>query len=68
MVILLPDGVEMELPLEFMAVKDAVFVPTLKLGTTKAVIRGITNMLEYEVKMQTAIQDGYLGVMVWRIS
>lgn len=68
MVILLPDGVEREVPLEYMEVKDAVFVPTLKLTETKAVLRKVAKELEIQVEVGNAIEDGYLGVMVWRTS
>jgi len=66
MVILLPDGVEREVPLEFMDVKDAVFIPTLKLTETKAVLRKVAKIIEIEVEIKNTIEDGYLGVMVWR--
>lgn len=66
MVILLPDGIEQEVPLEYMEVKDAVFVPALKLTETKAVLRKVAKELEIQVEVGNAIEDGYLGVMVWR--
>lgn len=68
MVIYLPDGVEWEVPLEYMAVKDAVFVPTLNAPVVKNMLRRIAKELEMEIDVQTAIEDGYLGVMVWRIA
>ena len=66
MVILLPDGVEWEVPLEHMAVKDAIFIPTLNAPATKPILRRISRQLEMQIEMQTTIEDGYLGVMVWR--
>lgn len=68
MVILLPDDVESEIPLEFMDVKDAVFIPTLNIQATRSIIRKAAKLLEIEVEMHMAVEDGYLGVMVWRIS
>lgn len=68
MVLLLPDGVEWEVPLEYMAVKDAVFIPSLNTPATMAILRRVARALEYEIDCQTTIEDGYLGVMVWRVS
>ena len=68
MVILLPDDVEWDVPLEHMNVKDAVFVPTLNITASRTLIKKIAKSLEYEVEVLMAVEDGYLGVMVWRIS
>lgn len=68
MVILLPDGIEIEVPLEHMAVKDAVFIPTLNAPATYVILRQIAKALEVQYEMRTTIEDGFLGVMVWRVS
>lgn len=68
MVLLLPDGVEWEVPLEYMAVKDSVFIPTLNAPATMVIVKRVAKALEYEIECRTTIEDGFLGVMVWRIS
>lgn len=68
MVVYLPDGVEWEVPLEHMAVKDAVFIPTLNAPATKILLYKVARMLEIKIEMQTTIEEGYLGVLVWRIA
>jgi hypothetical protein len=67
MILQLPDGVEMEVPIEFMVVKDSVFIPTLKPTELRYLIKRIARELEYTVEMQNAVEDGYLGLMVWRV-
>ena len=67
MVLLLPDGVEMEVPIEFMVVKDSVFIPTLKPTEVRYIVKRIAKELEFTVEMRTTVEDGYLGLMVWRI-
>lgn len=66
MVILLPDGIEMEVPIEYMNVKDSVFIPALKTTELRHIIKRIAKELEISVVMQNAIEEGYLGLMVWR--
>jgi len=63
----LPDGVEMEVPIEFMVVKDSVFIPTLKPTEVRHIVKRIAKELEFTVEMRTTVEDGYLGLMVWRI-
>jgi hypothetical protein len=67
MVILLPDGVEIDVPIEYMVVKDSVFIPTLKATELRVIIRRIAKELEFTVEMRNAIEDGYLGLMIWRV-
>jgi hypothetical protein len=67
MILLLPDGVEMEVPIEFMIVKDSVFIPTLKPAELRHIIKRIAKELEYSIEMQNTVEDGYLGLMVWRV-
>jgi hypothetical protein len=67
MVLLLPDGVEMEVPIEHMVVKDSIFIPTLKPTELKHTLHHIAKKLEMQVDIRNVIEDGYLGLMVWRI-
>jgi hypothetical protein len=67
MILQLPDGIEMEVPIEFMVVKDSVFIPTLMPAELKSLIKKIARELKYTVEMQRAVEDGYLGLMVWRV-
>lgn len=66
MILYLPDGIEMEVPIEFMVVKDSVFIPTLMPAELKSLIKKIARELEYTVQMRHTVEDGYLGLMVWR--
>ena len=67
MILQLPDGVEMEVPIEYMVVKDSVFIPTLKPTELRVLVRRIAKELEFTIEMRTAVEDGYLGLMVWRV-
>jgi len=67
MILHLPDGVEMEVPIEFMVPKDSVFIPTLKPTELRRIIKKIAKELEYTVEMRNTVEDGYLGLMVWRL-
>lgn len=67
MILQLPDGVEMEVPIEFMIVKDSVFIPTLKPTEVRYLVKRIAKELEFTVEMRTTVEDGYLGLMVWRM-
>lgn len=67
MILQLPDGVEMDVPIEYMVVKDSVFIPTLKPVELRALIRRIAKELQFTFEMQNVIEDGYLGLMVWRM-
>lgn len=67
MILQLPDGVEMEVPIEYMTVKDSVFIPTLKPTELKVIIRRVARELEFAVEMRNTVEDGYLGVMIWRV-
>lgn len=63
----LPDGVEMDVPIEFMVVKDSVFIPTLMPTEVRYIVKRIAKELEYSVEMRNTVEDGYLGLMVWRV-
>ena len=65
--LLLPDDVTMEVPIEYLEVKDSVFIPTLKATELRLILRRIAKEIEISIEMQNAIEDGYLGLMVWRI-
>jgi len=67
MILQLPDGVEMEVPIEFMVVKDSVFIPTLKPTELRYLIKRVVKELEYTVEIRNTVEDGYLGLMVWRL-
>lgn len=62
-----PDGVELEVPMEFMAVKDSIFVPTLVPDQTQLMLRKVAENLEMKLSFKTAVVDGYLGVLFQRI-
>lgn len=67
MILQLPDGIEMEVPIEFMVVKDSVFIPTLMPAELKSLIKKVARELKYTVEMKNTVEDGYLGLMVWRV-
>lgn len=67
MILQLPDGVEMDVPIEFMVAKDSVFIPTLKPTELRYIINRVVKELEYTVEMRVTVEDGYLGLMVWRL-
>jgi hypothetical protein len=50
-----------------MVVKDSVFIPTLKPVELRSMIRRIARELEFAVEMRNTVEDGYMGVMVWRV-
>jgi len=66
MILPLPDGIEMEVPIEYLDVKDGLFVPTLKTSETKSLLKRVARSIQIEIEAKNAIEDGYLGVMVWR--
>ena len=68
MIVEVPDGGEIDLPIEFMIVKDCLFIPTLKMGETKEMILKLAYKLEFKVSCKQAIIDGYLGILFWRIT
>jgi len=61
------DGAEFDLPLEYLDIKDCVFVPTLKTDATRNLVCQLADKLEIKVNCRAVIEDGYLGVMVWRV-
>jgi hypothetical protein len=63
----LPDGGSIDLPLEAMVIKDCVFIPTLKIEEASEVIYRLAAKLEMKVQLKTMVEEGYLGVMVWRV-
>jgi len=67
MILQLPDGVEMEVPIEHMIVKDSVFIPTLKPTELRVIVKRIARELEITIEMRNAVEEGYLGLMVWRV-
>ena len=65
--LLLPDGGEIEVPIESMVVKDSCFVPTLKAAATKTLLRQAADEVGIKTRSRTAIVDGYLGVLLRRV-
>lgn len=63
----LPDGGETDLPMEYMEVKDCIFVPTLKPDEVQIKLYKAAEKLEFSITTRTTIVDGYLGVQFWRI-
>lgn len=63
----LPDGVDIDIPLEAMVIKDCVFIPTLKTEATREEIYRLAAKLSMKVQVKTAVEEGYLGVLVWRV-
>lgn len=66
MILNLPDDVAMDVPLEHMAVKDSVFVPTLKIEETRSLVQRTAREIEITIASKTAVVDGYLGLVFWR--
>jgi len=64
----LPDDVEIEVPMEHMVVKDSVFIPTLQVDATRTLVWEAAKIAEIGIKTKTAVVDGYLGLLIWRIS
>lgn len=67
MLIKLPDEVVMDVPVEHMAIKDSIFIPTLKPTETRGVIREVGKELGIKLVFATKIVDGYFGVEFWRV-
>jgi hypothetical protein len=63
----LPDGVDIDLPLEAMVIKDCVFIPTLKTEATREEIHRLAAKLSMKVQVKASVEEGYLGVLVWRV-
>jgi len=67
MIVDLIDGGEIDVPIEFMDVKDSLFIPTLKLEKTKKMIIKLADEVGFAVLCKQSIVDGYLGVLFWRV-
>lgn len=63
----LPDGGSIDLPLEAMVIKDCVFIPTLKTEEARDDIYRLAARLDMKVQVKAVVEEGYLGVMVWRV-
>lgn len=63
----LPDGGELDLPIEYMEVKDSLFIPTLKIDETREKVYTIASKLGIKISAKGAIVDGYLGLQIWRL-
>lgn len=60
------DGGMVDIPIEFMEVKDSLFVPTLQPRETKNILRMVARTLEITIECKTGVIDGYYGVLIWR--
>lgn len=56
-----------DVPLEYLEIKDCVFVPTLKIDATRNQIYQLADALEINVSIKASVEDGYMGVTVWRV-
>lgn len=63
----LPDGGSIDIPLEAMVIKDCVFIPTLKTEEAREDIHRLATKLKMKVQIKAVVEEGYLGVMVWRV-
>lgn len=61
-----PDQTLIDVPLEHMVVKDAVFIPTLHPVEFGVVVRRAAREIGFRVTTQQKIHDGYFGLMIWR--
>lgn len=53
-------------PLEFMVVKDSVFIPTLQSSKAERVLHKVAKQLQFEFVYRTVVYEGFLGLRVWR--
>lgn len=67
MLIKLPDGGNIDIPIEYMIVKDSIFIPTLEADKTKKLINKMSDELEIQTKCKQVVYNGYLGVLFWRV-
>lgn len=63
----LPDGGSMDLPMEYMDVKDSLFIPTLKADEVQSKLYLLADKLEFKIVTRTCVVDGYLGLQFWRV-
>ena len=64
----LGDDPEWIFPLEYMAIGESFFVPTLKPTPMHYTIDSLAKKVKVKVKIFTTTKDGCMGVRVWRIS
>ena len=57
-----------DLPLDIMEIGQSFFIPTMKPAYMTYVIDCAAKKLGVKAKTYTTVQDGVLGVRVWRIS
>lgn len=68
MIIHLPDDVDYDLPIEHMAVKDSLFIPTLQIDATRNQVLRLAETIEIKLTTKATIVDGYLGLLVSRFA
>jgi hypothetical protein len=61
-----PDGVSITIPWDKFEVGDSVFVPCL--NTTRCIwqAREQTQKRDFTISTRICVEDGYLGVRIWR--
>lgn len=63
----IPEEGVINAPIDFMVVKDSVFIPTLNPEKLKQALRKAADELGFKFVYRTVVVDGYVGVNVWRV-
>ena len=61
-----PDGVRITISWDNMSVGTSIFVPCLNTEKASRQIKAITNEKGWQIKQKVRIEDGKLGLRVWR--
>jgi len=61
-----PDGVKITISWDNMSVGTSIFVPCLNTEKASRQIKAITNEKGWQIKQKVRIEDGKLGLRVWR--
>lgn len=61
-----PDGVRITISWGTMSVGTSIFVPCLNTEKASRQIKAITNEKGWQIKQKVRIEDGKLGLRVWR--
>lgn len=61
-----PDGVRITISWDNMSVGASIFVPCLNTEKASRQIKAITNEKGWQIKQKVRIEDGKLGLRVWR--
>ena len=65
---LYPDGLAIEVNWDAWAVGMSIFVPCTGLNRAGIQARAIAKRKGYALEVRSAIEDGFLGVRIWRIA